>query len=147
MIEMIVSMVILSIVGMMAFSFISNSMVAYMTVKNSDRIFSEGLTALERMTREIRDARSGSTITVVANTSITFTRKHATPQDASTSVTFRRNGNQLERLGNVSGTRVLAGNVTAFNPVVAGGNVDLSLGLALAGGGAITLRSSATARN
>ena len=101
-IEMIVVIVILGIVGLMAVSFLGNSMASYMIVKERDRIFDEGLMALERMTREIKDARYDSTsypITGVANTSVTFTRKHATPQDASTSITFRRNGNVLERVG------------------------------------------------
>jgi prepilin-type N-terminal cleavage/methylation domain-containing protein len=150
MIELIVVMVILSIIGLMVFSFLGNSMAAYMIVKERDRIYDEGLMAVERMTREIKDARyDGSTyvITTVPNTSLTFTRKHATPQDASTSVTFLRNGNLLERVGNVSSTRVLAGNVASFNPIVSGKNVNFSLGLSNAKGGTIVFQSSAAARN
>jgi len=149
-IEMIVVIVILSIVGLMVFSFLGNSMAAYMIVKENDRIYDEGLMAMERMTREIKDARyDGVTylITNVANTSVTFTRQHATPQDASTSITFRRNGNVLERQGNVSGTNVLAGNVASFTPIVSGKNVDLSLGLTVVGGGTLVLQSSSAARN
>jgi len=149
-IEMIVVIVILGIVGLMAFGFLGNSMAAYMIVKERDRIFDEGLMAMERMTREIKDARYDSIsypITSVANTSVTFTRKHATPQDASTSITFRRNGNGLERVGNVSGTNVLAGNVASFTPIVSGKNVDLSLGLTVVGGGTLVLQSSSAARN
>ena len=78
---MIVVIVILSIVGLMVFSFLGNSMASYMIVKERDRIYDEGLMAMERMTREIKDARyDGVTylITNVTNTSVTFTRKHAT---------------------------------------------------------------------
>ena len=150
-IEMIVVIVILSIVGLMVFSFLGNSMASYMIVKERDRIYDEGLMAMERMTREIKDARyDGVTylITNVANTSVTFTRQHATPQDASTSITFRRNGNVLERQGNVSGTNVLAGNVASFTPtIVSGKNVNLSLGLTVAGGGSLVFQSTAAARN
>ncbi len=149
-IELIVVIVILSIVGLMVFSFLGNSMASYMIVKERDRIFDEGLTAMERMSREIKDARYDSVtypITAVANTSVSFTRKHATPRDASTSITFRRNGNVLERVGNVSGTRVLAGNVASFSPTVSGKNVDFSLGLSVSGGGTLVLQSSAVARN
>ena len=150
-IEMIVVIVILGIVGLMAFGFLGNSMAAYMIVKENDRIYDEGLMAMERMTREIKDARyDGVTylITNVANTSVTFTRQHATPQDASTSITFRRNGNVLERQGNVSGTNVLAGNVASFTPtIVSGKNVNLSLGLTVAGGGSLVFQSTAAARN
>ena len=149
-IEMIVVIVILSIVGLMVFNFLGNSMASYMIVKERDRIYDEGLLAMERMTREIKDARYDSVsypITAVANTSITFSRKHGTPQDTSTSITFRRNGNVLERVGNVSGTHVLAGNVASFSPIVSGKNVNLSLGLTVAGGGTLVLQSSAAARN
>lgn len=147
-IELIVVIVIMGIIGLMTFTFFGNSLAAYLTVKNTNRIFDEGLLALERMTREVRDADTVNfPITAVSNTSITFTRKHATPQDASTSITFRRSGNLLERVGNVSGTRVLAGNVASFSPTISGRNVHLSLGLSLTGGGAIVLQSSAAARN
>jgi prepilin-type N-terminal cleavage/methylation domain-containing protein len=150
-IEMIVVIVILSIVGLMVFGYLGSSMASYMIVKERDRIFDEGLMAMERMTREIKDARYDSVsypITSVANTSVTFTRKHATLQDASTSITFRRSGNVLERVGNVSGTRALAGNVASFDPtIVSGKNVNLSLGLTVAGGGTLVLQSSAAARN
>jgi prepilin-type N-terminal cleavage/methylation domain-containing protein len=149
-IELIVVIVIMGIMGFMVSSFLGNSMAAYMIIKDKNRIYDEGLLGLERMTREIHDARYDPVsypITVVANTSISFTRKHATPQDASTVITFQRNGNQLERVGNVSGTHLLAGNVSAFNPTVAGKNVSLQLGLSISGGGAITLHSTASARN
>ena len=152
-IELIVVIVILSILGLISFSFLGNSMKTYMLVKDGNLIYDEGLMALERMTREIRDARYQPptyTLTPVPNTSITFTRKHPTPQDTSTNITFRINGNQLERMGNVSGTHILAGHVTSFSPTLNGKTVKLELGLEINSGGTtipVVLHSSATARN
>ena len=159
-IELIVVIVILSILGLMSFSFLGNSMATYMLVKDGNLIYDEGLMALERMTREIRDARhQPPTYTLTPGTnSITFTRKHPTPQDNSTNIIFRINGNQeLERVGDVSGTHILAGHVTSFSPTLFpdptdpnGKTVKLELGLEINSGGTtipVVLHSSATARN
>src|SRR4030043_777705 len=77
-IEIIVVIVILSIVSVITIKFLVDSMRIYTMTVNQKTLFDEGKLALERMCRDIRDARS---ITGVTASSITFVRNNATAQD------------------------------------------------------------------
>ena len=84
-----------------------------MTV-NQKTLFDEGKLALERMCRDIRDAKS---ITGVTASSITFVRDNATAQDiAGETIIFQLNaGESLEKVkASPASTSTMANNVTAF---------------------------------
>jgi hypothetical protein len=89
----------------------------YTMTVNQKTLFDEGKLALDRMCRDIRDARSilvpntGS-----SGTSITFTRTNATAQDsASENITFQLTGTNLEKVKtSPAANSAIAGNVSAF---------------------------------
>src|SRR4030067_2312489 len=71
-----------------------------MTV-NQKTLFDEGKLALERMCRDIRDARS---ITSFTASSITFVRNNATAQDsADENIRFDLSGSTLRKVKNAGG--------------------------------------------
>src|SRR4030043_1877070 len=101
-IEVIVVIVILSIVSAITINFLINSLKIYTMTVNQKTLFDEGKLALERMCREIRDAKS---ITLPAfgssGNTVTFTRTHDTGPGQDTAdeiITFRLNGNILEKV-------------------------------------------------
>ena len=77
-IEIIIVIVILSIVSAITIKFLVDSLRIYTMTVNQKTLFDEGKLALERMGRDIRDARS---ITGTTASSITFVRDDATVQD------------------------------------------------------------------
>ena len=87
-----------------------------MTV-NQKTLFDEGKLALERMCRDIRDARSITTPAPGGSGStITFLRGNSTTQDvADESITFQLTGSTLEKVKSLpSATSAMAFNVTTF---------------------------------
>ena len=116
-IEIVVVIVILSIVSAITIKFLTDSMRIYTMTVNQKTLFDEGKLALDRMCRDIRDARSilvpntGS-----SGTSITFTRTNATAQDsASENITFQLTGTNLEKVKtSPAANSAIAGNVSAF---------------------------------
>jgi len=116
-IEIVVVIVILSIVSAITIYFLVSSLKVYTMTVNQKTLFEEGKLALERMCRDIRDARS---ITLPASgasgSSITFTRTNATAQDiASENITFQLTGSNLQKVkASPSATSTLAGNVSVF---------------------------------
>jgi len=116
-IEIIIVIVILSIVSVVTINFLANSLKTYSMMVNQKVLFDEGKLALERMCREIRDAKS---ITLPASGSsgntVTFTRTHDTGPGQDTAdeiITFRLNGNILEKV-KVNVGYAIAGNVSSF---------------------------------
>ena len=86
---MIVVIVILSIVAAISIKFLIDSLRIYTMTVNQKTLFDEGKLALERMCRDIRDARS---ITGVTASSITFVRDDATAYDiAGETIIFQLN--------------------------------------------------------
>ena len=82
-IEIIVVIVILSIVSAITIKFLVDSMRIYTMTVNQKTLYDEGKLALERMCRDIRDAKSITTYTPGPPTgSITFVRTNATVYDA-----------------------------------------------------------------
>jgi prepilin-type N-terminal cleavage/methylation domain-containing protein len=77
-IEIIIVIVILSIVSAITIKFLIDSLKIYTMTVNQKTLFDEGKLALERMCRDIRDAKS---ITGSTATSITFVRTNATAYD------------------------------------------------------------------
>ena len=112
-IEIIVVIVILSIVSAITIKFLIDSLKIYTMTVNQKTLFDEGKLALERMSRDIRDANS---ITGSTASSITFVRDNATAQDGvSETIIFRLNGgaSTLEKVkASPSATVTMASNVT-----------------------------------
>lgn len=124
-VEMILTIVILSILGLFSFSFFSNLAGTYASVESQTEIYQQGNYAMERISRELRDAQpwvdSNGVIQMVKNDGSGYMIRlsHATPADAgSVYVRYRLSGGTLVRDSGVSSalgaTAVLATNATAF---------------------------------
>jgi prepilin-type N-terminal cleavage/methylation domain-containing protein len=157
-IEIIVVIVILSIVSAITIKFLVDSMKIYTMTVNQKTLFDEGKLALERMCRDIRDARSISVPAAGASGSvITFIRNNATAQDGvSETITFQRNaGNStLEKVKtSPAATRTIADNVNTFTVTrgaVATNNLNeitLALNLLLGTGENVTLQTKVYPKN
>jgi prepilin-type N-terminal cleavage/methylation domain-containing protein len=152
-IEMIVVIVILSIISAITINFLINSLKIYTMTVNQKTLLDEGELALERMCRDIRDARS---ITSPASGSsgslITFIRNNATVQDvAAENITFRLTGTNLEKVkASPVATSSLASNVSTFTVTRgAAGNDEITivLTLSLTSGENVTLQTKVYPKN
>lgn len=151
--EVILVIVILSIVSSITIYFLASSVKAYVVMVNQKNLSDEARLALERMCRDIRDARgilapaSGS-----SGSTITFQRGHATFGDlAGETISFRLNGTTLEKVKTSPGIPIpLASNVSSFMVTRgAGGNdeITLSLTLSLGTGENVTLETKIYPKN
>lgn len=147
-IEIIVVIVILSIVSGITIKFLVDSLQIYQMTVNQKTLFDEGKLALERMGRDIRDARS---ISSVSASSITFIRNNATAQDiAGETIIFQRNvgTSTLEKVKtSPSVTLTMADNVSAFAVTNATNEIQLQLTLQLASGENVTLQTKVYPKN
>ena len=146
-IEIIVVIVILCIVSGITIKFLVDSLQIYTMTVNQKTLFDEGKLALERMSRDIRDANS---ITGSSATSITFIRTNATGpgQDTATeTITFRLIGGNLEKV-KASTPYVIAENVSAFT-VTRGADdeIKMVLTLSLGTGENVTLQTKVYPKN
>ena len=114
-IEIVIVIIILSIISAITIKFLVDGLRIYTMTVNQKTLFDEGKLTLERMCRDIRDARSITTPAAGgAGSTITVVRSNASAQDtADESITFRLNGNTLEK---VKSTReyAIASNVSIF---------------------------------
>ena len=116
-IEIIIVIVILGIVSAITIKFLTDGLRIYTMTVNQKTLFDEGNLALERMCRDIRDARSITTPAPGGSGStITFLRGNSTTQDvADESITFQLTGSTLEKVKSLpSATSAMAFNVTTF---------------------------------
>jgi prepilin-type N-terminal cleavage/methylation domain-containing protein len=151
-IEIIVVIIILSIVAAITIHFLVDSLRIYTMTVNQKTLFDEGKLAMERMCRDIRDARG---ITSPASgglgNSITFMRNNATAQDiAGENITFRLTGNTLEKVkASPSVTSSMASNVSTFTVTRGATNdeITLMLTLSLASGEKMTLQTKVYPKN
>ena len=142
-IEIIIVIVILSIVSAITIKFLVDSLRIYTMTVNQKTLFDEGKLALERMCRDIRDAKS---ITSTSN-SITLTRTNATAQDsANESLTFQLNGTTLEKV-KASTSYAMASDVSAFTVTNASNEITLQLTLSRATGENVTLQTKVYPKN
>lgn len=143
-IEMIISIVILGILGVYTFSFLGTSMETYVRSREHKVLYDEARLALRRMADELQDADRSAAMTVIPNTSISFTKRHP----SSAVVTYVLSGGLINR---VSGGQSypLTGHVQAFLPSVDGTTrvVTLELVQTLPGGGTIRFRTAVYPRN
>ena len=147
-IEIIVVIVILSIVSAITIKFLVDSMKIYTMTVNQKTLFDEGKLALERMCRDIRDARS---ITGTTASSVTFVRDDATAQDiAGETIIFQRNAaaNTLEKVkASPVATSTMASNVTTFTVANATNEIQLTSTLSLTSGENVTLQTKVYPKN
>ena len=114
-IEIIIVIVILGIIGGISFQFVGYGVEAFKKSSARKELYDQGRLALERMVRELRDAKE---VEGSSSSSITFKKAH--PEQAADyieEIKFQLNGTNLERVGNPSGTpatAVLASNVSGF---------------------------------
>jgi prepilin-type N-terminal cleavage/methylation domain-containing protein len=144
-IELIVVIIILGVLGVSTFSFLGDSMRAYIKVEGRKVLYDEGRQALARMVMEIRDGNQNASITTTTS-GITFTRSHPT----ATTVTFSLSGTTLYRVSG-GATNALAGNVQTFTPSVSGTSpnqtVTLDLTMTASGSGTLNFRTTVYPRN
>lgn len=153
-IEIIVVIVILSIVSAISIKFLADSLRIYTTTVNQKTLFDEGKLALERMCRDIRDARS---ITSVTADSITFVRNNETAFDAGIpsvpageTIIFQRNAgaSTLEKVkASPAATSTLAANVSSFNVTNTANEIQLQLTLLSPSGETVTLQTKVYPKN
>jgi len=147
-IEIIIVIVILSIVSAITIKFLVDSLRIYTMTVNQKTLFEEGKLALERMGRDIRDARS---ITGTTASSITFVRDDATAQDiAGETIIFQQNAvaNTLEKVkASPAATSTMAKNVTVFAVTNATNEILLTLTLQLTTGENVTLQTKVYPKN
>jgi prepilin-type N-terminal cleavage/methylation domain-containing protein len=156
-IEIIVVIVILAIVSAITIKFLTDSLRIYTMTINQKTLLDEGKLALERMCRDIRDARSISQPAAGGSGSeIRFVRNNATSQDlAGENLRFRLLGTTLQkRKSQPSATFIdLASNVFTFS-VTRGqaatnntNEITLVLTLSLTSGENVTLQTKVYPKN
>jgi prepilin-type N-terminal cleavage/methylation domain-containing protein len=149
-IEIIVVIVVLAIVSGITIKFLTDSLRIYTMTVNQKTLFDEGKLALERMCRDIRDARS---ITGTTATSIAFTRTHPTTggDGAGENIRFDLSGSTLRKVKNAGGAPenpiAMADNVTAFTVTNATNEIQLQLTLSLASGENVTIQTKVYPKN
>jgi prepilin-type N-terminal cleavage/methylation domain-containing protein len=152
-IEIVIVIVILSIVSAITIKFLVDGLRIYTMTVNQKTLFDEGKLALERMCRDIRDARSVTSVTAGPPGLITFTRTHLTATDnPNNSITFWQNTtptpNTLEKTNNSTGTSgILASNVTSFTVANAANEIQIQLTLGLTSGEKVTLQTKVYPKN
>jgi len=152
-IEVVVVIVILSIASAIMINFLINSLKVYTMTVNQKNLFDEAKLALERMCRDMRDARSITTPAAGGSGNIAvFQRTNVSAQDgASETLTFQLTGTNLEKVKtSPAATSTLAANVNSFTVTRgAAGNeeITLSLTLSLGTGENITLQTKVYPKN
>lgn len=135
-IEMIFVIGILSILSAITLSFFVASARLYVTTMGQKALFDEGKLALERMCREIRDAKAVlSPAAGASGTSITFVRTHATAQDsANEAITIRLSGTTLEKVKATPSTvSPMADRVSVFLVTRSASDEEIKIVFALSG--------------
>jgi prepilin-type N-terminal cleavage/methylation domain-containing protein len=139
-IEIIIVIVILSIVGVMTVKFLTDSLSIYAMTINQKALYDEGNLALERMCRDIRDAKSITTFAAGPPGSITFVRTNATAYDdglpgyaTGETIIFQQNqaAGTLEKVKSrpSASTTTMAEHVTSFTVTNATNEILLQLTL------------------
>jgi len=112
-IEIIIVIVILGIIGGISFQVVAYGVEAFKKSSDRKELYDQGRLALERMTREIRDAKE---LVECSDTSITFNKQHPS-LDSVEEIKFWLDGTNLWRVRNPSTTPLsdlLASNVDSF---------------------------------
>jgi prepilin-type N-terminal cleavage/methylation domain-containing protein len=146
-IEVVIVIVILSIVSAITIYFLVSSLRVYTMTVNQKTLFDEGKLALERMSRDIRDARS---IIGRQLLPITFTETMRQPKTVQVKHQIRSYGNTLRKVKNAGCTEntfAMADNVSTFTVTNATNEIQLQLTLSLASGENVTLQTKVYPKN
>jgi len=145
-IEIVIVMVILSIVSAITIYFLFSSLRVYTMTVNQKTLFDEGKLALERMCRDIRNARS---ITGVTASSITFVRDDPTAYDVvGETIIFQLTAGALQKVkASPVSTSTMASNVITFAVTNATNEILLQLTLQLTSGENVTLQTKVYPKN
>jgi len=152
-IEIIIVIVILGFVSAITIKFLTDSLRIYTMAVNQKTLYDEGKLALERMVRDIRDARSITTPAAGGSgNTIVFQRVNSTAQDGlNETLTFQLTGTILEKVKtSPAATSPLSSNVSSFTVTRgAGGNdeITLLLTLSLGSGENVTLQTKVYPKN
>lgn len=115
-IELIITTVILGIIGVFSFQFITSGVESYIAVSAGEDVAREARLALERMAREVRTATN--IVSPAAGdppgSTITLDRTQGASTDNSTQVTFQLTSGTLERKRGSNTPEPLASNVSNF---------------------------------
>lgn len=106
-IELILVIVIGSMVSAFTFSFIYNSIQTYRLMRTQRQLHQDATYALDRITRELRDASFG----ISTSSGISFIKSHQTPTDSNTFVRYYQSGSTLFRCSDS-----VFGLICLFNP-------------------------------
>ncbi len=137
-IELIITIVILSIIGVFTFQFITSGVESYITVSAGEDVARETRLALERMAREVRAATNGVSDPIIlplagaSDNKISFNRT-PTATDNSTQVTFQVASGTLQRKRDSNTPEPLASNVSSFTVTRSSGGELITLDLTLSG--------------
>lgn len=103
-IEIIVVIVIMAVLGVFGYRFLSTSMHTYSMMEKQKGLLDEAAMAMERISRELRDANSISSPTSGSTSStLTFTKSHGSPEETSTyDITFQLFSGTLQRVGSTT---------------------------------------------
>jgi prepilin-type N-terminal cleavage/methylation domain-containing protein len=150
-IEIVIVIVILSIISAITIKFVVDSLRIYTMAVNQKALFDEGKLALERMCRDIRDARSlTSPAAGGSGNMIRFRKDNATAYDtANEDIRFRLTGTNLEKdKATPNVTVILASNVSTFTVTrLTDNEIRLELTLSGTGGEQVTLRTKVYPKN
>lgn len=122
-IELVTVIVVLSILGIFTFSFIDNAVKTYRLIKEQSPLYADGAYIMERITRELSDAREVTNPAAGSSSStLGFTKVHP-----STGVIFQQNSRNLLMNGTLIGTNVKKFNVSRSAAVDGTITVELEL--------------------
>jgi len=150
-IEMVITIVVLSIASAVGLQFLVHGARIYTISVNQKTLFEEGKLALERMCRDIRDAKVITSPALGGSGNlISMTRTNGTVQDSmNETIAFQLNGSTLEKVKTTPAvTSAMAGNVSAFTVTRGADNeIALVLTLSLSSGENVTLQTKVYPRN
>ena len=127
-VEIIIVIVVLGIISGVTFQIVASGVEAFKKSSARKELYDQGRLALERMVRELRDAKE---ITATSSDSITFKKVHKSVLDSAEEIKFQRNGANLERIADPSGSAlqaVLAANVDTFQVTFGGAGEEENWG-------------------
>ncbi|MBP1748429.1 MAG: hypothetical protein H6Q52_968 [Deltaproteobacteria bacterium] len=105
-IELIVVIVVLAILGGFTFSFMDNAVKAYVLVREQDNLYSDGTYIMERIVKELADAKSIERPESGTGNTLEFTKAHSSSYDPALKVTFTKNNRDLLRNTNIIGINI-----------------------------------------
>ena len=142
-IEIIIVIVVLGVLSIFGFSFISTAIHTYSMMEKQKGLFDQATMVMERISRELRDANTISApASGTSDSTLTFTKSHGSPEETTTyDITFQCPSTTLQRIGSTTPTAVnLADNVSAFTVTNSSNGITISLTLE-SGEANITLQS------